>query len=73
MSKDTMLNAVEQLNKEAEDIFLPIRTSEYRELVELATTNKLNCERISREYWDAKSEIRALKAKLAKYEERSDE
>lgn len=73
MSKDTMLNAVEQLNKEVEDIFLPIRTSEYRELVELATTNKLNCERISREYWDAKSEIRALKAKLAKYEERSDE
>lgn len=73
MSKDTMLNAVEQLNKEAEGIFLPIRTSEYRELVELATTNKLNCERISREYWDAKSEIRALKAKLAKYEERSDE
>lgn len=72
MSRDTMLNAVEQLNKEAEDIFLPIRTSEYRELVELATTNKLNCERISREYWDAKSEIRSLKAKLAKYEERSD-
>lgn len=72
MSKDTMLNATEQLNKEAEDIYLPIRTSEYRELVELATTNKLNYERIEREYWNAMSENRALKAKLAKYEERSD-
>lgn len=72
MSKDTMLNATEQLNKEAEDIFLPIRTSEYRELVELATTNKLNYERTEREYWNAMSEIRSLKAKLAKYEERSD-
>lgn len=72
MSKDTMLNATEQLNKEAEDIFLPIRTSEYRELVELATTNKLNFEFTEREYWNAMSEIRSLKAKLAKYEERSD-
>lgn len=73
MSKDTMLNAVEQLNKEVEDIFLLIRTSEYRELVELATTNKLNYERTEREYWNAMSELRVLKAKLAKYEERSDE
>lgn len=73
MSKDTMLNATEQLNKEAEDIFLPIRTSEYRELVELATTNKLNCERISREYWDAKSEIRALKAKIETLEAAANE
>lgn len=65
-----MLTATAQLNKDEEkDVFIPVRTSEYRELVELATTYKMRYEAANDGYWKAQSEILKLEAQLREIKE----
>lgn len=72
MSKEMniMLTATAQLNKdEAKDVFIPVRTSEYRELVELATTYKMKYEEVNTQYWNEQSKIRELETQLREIKE----
>lgn len=65
-----MLTATAQLNEgEKKDVFIPVRTSEYRELVELATTYKMKYEAANDGYWKAQSEILKLEAQLREIKE----
>lgn len=65
-----MLTATAQLNEgEKKDVFIPVRTSEYRELVELATTYKMRYEAANDGYWKAQSEILKLEAQLREIKE----
>lgn len=65
-----MLTATAQLNAgEKKDVFIPVRTSEYRELVELATTYKMKYEAANDGYWKAQSEILKLEAQLREIKE----
>lgn len=65
-----MLTATAQLNKgEEKDVFIPVRTSEYRELVEIATTYKIKHEEANARYWEGQSRIRELEAQLKEIKE----
>ena len=65
-----MLTATAQLNKDEEkDVFIPVRTSEYRELVELATTYKIKYEEANTQYWNGQSRIRELETQLREIKE----
>lgn len=65
-----MLTATAQLNEgEKKDVFIPVRTSEYRELVELATTYKMKYEAANDGYWEAQAEILKLEAQLKEIKE----
>lgn len=65
-----MLTATAQLNEgEKKTIFIPVRMSEYRELVELATTYKMRYEAANDGYWKAQSEILKLEAQLREIKE----
>lgn len=65
-----MLTATAQLNKdEAKDVFIPVRTSEYRELVELAATYKMKYEEVNTQYWNEQSKIRELETQLREIKE----
>lgn len=60
-----MLTVTAQLNKdEAKDVFIPVRTSEYRELVELATTYKMKYEEVTSRYWEAHGKINELEEQI---------
>ncbi len=65
-----MLTATAQLNEgEKKDVFIPVRTSEYRELVELATSYKMKYEAANDGYWKAQAEILKLEAQLKEIKE----
>lgn len=65
-----MLTATAQLNKDEEkDVFIPVRTSEYRELVELATSYKTKYEEVNTQYWNEQSKIRELETQLREIKE----
>ena len=65
-----MLTATAQLNEDEEkDVFIPVRTSEYRELVELATTYKIKYEEANTQYWNEQSRIRELETQLKEIKE----
>ena len=65
-----MLKATAQLDAgEKKTIFIPVRASEYRELVELATTYKMRYEAANDGYWKAQSEILKLEAQLREIKE----
>lgn len=65
-----MLKATAQLNEgEKKTIFIPVRMSEYRELVELATTYKMKYEEANTQYWNGQSRIRELETQLREIEE----
>ena len=65
-----MLTATAQLNEgEKKDVFIPVRTSEYRELVELATTYKIKYEEANTQYWNGQSRIRELEIQLEEIKE----
>ena len=67
---NTILTATVQPNEgEKKDVFIPVRTSEYRELVELATTYKMRYEAANDGYWKAQSEILKLEAQLREIKE----
>lgn len=60
-----MLTATAQLNKDEEkDVFIPVRTSEYRELVELATSYKMQYDEMTRRYWNAHDKISELEEQI---------
>lgn len=57
-----MISATKQLNETDEsDIFLPIRTSEYRELVAQAESYKAKYDELNSKYWRLWSEIDKFK------------
>lgn len=57
-----MISATKQLNETDEsDIFLPIRTSEYRELVAQAEGYKAKYDELNAKYWRLWSELQELK------------
>lgn len=65
-----MLTATAQLNKDEEkDVFIPIRTSEYRELVELATSYKTKYDEMTGRYWEAHSKINELEEQIKEIKE----
>ncbi len=67
---NTILTATVQPNEgEKKDVFIPVRTSEYRELVELATTYKMKYEEANAQYWNGQSRIRELETQLKEIKE----
>lgn len=65
-----MMTATAQLNKgEEKDVFIPVRTSEFRELVELATSYKMKYEDMNNRYWHEHTKIEGLEAQLKEIKE----
>lgn len=65
-----VLTSTIQINKDEEkDVFIPVRMSEYRELVELATTYKMKYEEANIQYWNGQSRIRELETQLKEIKE----
>lgn len=65
-----MLTATAQLNEgEKKDVFIPVRTSEYRELVELATTYKMKYDEMTGRYWNAHDKISELEEQIKEIKE----
>lgn len=57
-----MIAATKQLNETVEsDIYIPIRTSEYKDLVTQVETYKAKFEAVRAQYWDAQRELREIK------------
>ena len=60
-----MLTATAQLNKDEEkDFFIPVRMSEYRELVELSTSYKTKYDEMTGRYWEAHGKISELEEQI---------